>query len=365
MREESFPIQKNKIYLDHAAGGVISLPVSKAIEKHQRELLNDGDFVWPEWIERREKARCSIARFINADPEEITFVNSTSQGMNWIAEMLSPMGGVLTNDLEFPSSTLPWIWRRSKITWQKSQKYGVPLDVLKKLLKPSIKTIVSSFVQYATGFRQDMERLGEIKGGRFLVVNATQGFGAFPIDVKKWDCDFLVTNSYKWLMAGYGGGVLYIRKKWLKKFKPLSVGWRSMKDPDRMDNRLLDLRDDAGRYEFGCPNFGPIFSVGASVDHLSKIGKQNISNAILKLTDYLIEKLGELGFEIVSPREKINRSGIVVFKTNHPRQVWKKCLGRNIFVSARGEGIRVAPHFYNTNEEINRFVSNLLEYRQT
>lgn len=349
---KDFAVTKRGIYLDHAAGGPIAKPVAAKIKAHYDDNARESDFAWMKWVKQREEARRTVARFINAEPEEITFISSTSQGMNYIAEMLAGEGAVLTNESEFPSSTLPWLWRGAEMIWQKPHRGKIEISGLKELLSPSIKTIVTSYVQYSTGFRQDLEAVGKIKGRRYLAVNATQGFGALPIDVKKWNADFLCTNSYKWLMAGYGGGVFYIKKELLGKLKPQTVGWRSMRIPERMDNSHLDLNPSAMRYELGCPPFPAIFAAAASCHYLMQIGIQKIEKRILELTDFAIEKLKKIGFEILSPLEPKYRSGIVVFKVKDAGAVWQKLLAKNIYVSPRGGGIRLAPHFYNTFEEI-------------
>lgn len=350
-----FPITKKCIYLDHAAGGPIPLPVQRRVDHYYQENIGEADFAWMKWVKRREEVRKKAADFIGADPSEITFIQSTSQGMNFISEMLVQEGSVATNLSEFPSSTLPWIWRKAGIHFQKSVEEKIPA---------ATKTILTSFVQYGTGYRHDLEGLGKNKGSRYLVVNATQGFGAFPIDVEKSRIDFLCTNSYKWLMAGYGGGILYIRKKWLSKFKPSFVGWRSMNFPERMNNRKIDLKKEASRYELGCPPFPAIFAVGAAIDYLSGIGMEKIQDRILKLTDFAIENLEKKGFEILSSQEKKRRSGIVILKVKNPERVWKKLLHDKIYVSVRGGGIRLAPHFYNSFDEIEIFLRKLIRHSE-
>lgn len=351
-----FPIVAKGIYLDHAAGGPIPLPVLSQIEAHYRQNARESDFAWMKWVKQREDARRTVAKFMNADPEEVTFTSSTSQGMNYVAEMIAAEGPVLTNTSEFPSSTLPWLWRRAQMVWQKPRDGKIDLAAMKTLLSPGIKTIVSSYVQYGTGYRQDMETLGRLKGKRYLVVNATQGFGSLPIDVKKWNADFLCTNSYKWLMAGYGGGVFYIKKELLSRLRPGTVGWRSMRVPELMDNQKLDLNPDAMRYELGCPPFPAIIAVAAACSYQMKIGLAKIEKRVLELTDFVIQKLQEKGFEILSPLEPRHRSGIVVFKVKEPALVWKRLLAKKIYVSARGGGLRLAPHFYNSFEEIEKLV---------
>lgn len=354
---KDFPVTRRGAYLDHAAGGPMPLPVKAKIEAHLKQNAGEADFAWMKWVDQREAARRTVAKFINASPEEITFTGSTSQGMNYIAEMIASEGAVLTNTSEFPSSTVPWLWRRAKVVWQKPERGRIELKTLKTLLKPSVKTIVSSYVQYCTGFRQDLEGLGRIKGNRYLIINATQGFGALPVDVKKWNADFLCTNSYKWLMAGYGGGILYIRKALLSKLRPCTVGWRSMAFPEEMNNRKLDLNPSAARYELGCPPFPAIFGVAAACDYLTQIGKEKIEERVLELSDFVAAKLQEKGFEVVSPLDPRYRSGITVFNVKDPVKLWKKLLTAGIYVSPRGGGIRVAPHFYNSFEEIEKLVN--------
>lgn len=354
-----FSSSGSALYLDHAAGGPIPRPVEEALLSYNRENAVEADFAWPKWMRRAEEARAEAAKFINADPSEIAFVHGTSQAMNLIAELLSRSGAVLTNTCEFPSSTIPWLSRKAKIVFQSPENNEISLRKLESLLSPPVKTIVTSYVQYATGFRQDMDALGKLKKGRYLVVNATQALGALQIDVKKWNADFLCSNSYKWLMAGYGGGILYVRKKWLAKFPPLSAGWRSVDDPEAMNNRKYRIKRAASRYEFGCPSFGTIFAVGAACRYLSQIGKDKIEKRILSLTGYAINSLEKNGFEVLSRKEEKSRSGIVIFKADPAEKIWKRLIAQKVFVSARGSGLRLAPHFYNTYEEIDRFIKKL------
>ena len=289
--------------------------------------------------------------------------------------------------VEFPSSTIPWLWRKADIKWHEPENHELKIRTIEKILslrggrRPTkqsqpeiasltpftrndknnkdIKTIVTSFVQYSTGFRQDLDALSKIKGSRYFVLNATQGFGALPIDVKRWKVDFLTTNSYKWLMGGYGGGILYMNKKWVQKFKPSSAGWRSVENPGKMNNRNVDVRPEAARYELGSPCFPVSFAMGAAIEYLSEIGMEKIEKRILEITDFAIQGLEKKGFEVISPRAPRHRSGIVVFKVKEPEKVRRRLLDKKIYTSVRGEGLRIAPHFYNSFEDIEKFLKAL------
>lgn len=358
---EDFPITKRFTYLDHASASPMPRPVYQAVRRYYDELAGFADFSWNRWIARREEVRRKIAKFINAEPEEITFTHSTSEGMNLIADLIAGEGAVLTNTLEFPATTVPWIHRGIPLHFMEAPDGVISADEIKRRLTSEIKTILTSYVQFQNGFRQGLEAIGRFKGNRFFVVNATQGFGYLPIDVKTARIDFLATNSYKWLMAGYGGGILYLNRKWIKKFRPSFAGWRSVPDPERFDNRTAKLKLDASRYEYGCPPFPHIFAIGAAIDYISGIGLENIRKRIFSLNDFAIRELKRMDFEILSPLAPESRSGILVFRVKNSEEWTKKLLASRIYVSPRGGGIRIAPHFYNTEEEIVRLIRVLKE----
>jgi len=358
IRKKDFPITQKYIYLDHAAGGVIARPVYETADQFWRETLTAGDFLWRDWLRRKEDARRKIARFINADPREIAFVPNTSFGMNLIVDLFEEEGEVLASEMEFPASTVPWIYRKIPLRFLKARDNITRPEDFDRAIKPKTRIFVSSYVQYATGFRQDIRALSTIarKNGCYLVVNASQALGAFPIDVKAMGIDCLTANSYKWMLAGYGGGIVYIRKGILQKRKPRFVGWRSMEHPDRYDNRMIDLKREASRYEYGGSPFPNFFAFGAACDYLSSIGKEAIAKRILSLTQYLVDELKAGGIPVLSPLEPSMRSGIVIARVSNPEEACRKCYCEKIFVTPRGGGVRIAPHCYNTESDLDRVI---------
>ncbi len=355
---KDFPITERWTYLDHAAAGPIAKPVHEEVQRAYWDTVHYGDVHWRAWLEKRESIREKFARFIHADASEIAFIHSTSEGMNLIADLISREGSVLTNTLEFPASTVPWLHRKAKIRFLEPVEGVLPVGDIKKNLGHS-KILVTSFVQYQNGFRQDLEALGKIKGKRYLVVNGTQGFGVLPINVRKWNADFFCAASYKWFLAGHGGGILFAKKEWLDKFKPAFAGWRSRVVEEDFNNRTVHLRKAASRTEYGCPTFPVIFALGASLDYFNRIGMEAIEKRVLDLTDYALSRLEDLGLEIVTPLERKYRSGIVVFKMDRAAEVARRFLKKRIFVSPRGPGIRIAPHFYNQFSDIDRLIKEL------
>jgi len=377
---EDFPITKSYTYLANAAITPIPLPVYTEILKFYQGALYHGGTIWSDWIDAMEETRELYSKFIGADSkDEIAFTHSTSEGMNIIAHILSDKGIVISNELEFPSTNLPWINKNSKnIKFLKSDYEGkIPiLDIAKMIDKfhgkrgKQVKTILTSHVQFSNGFRQDLEELGKLtqRKGLHLVVNATQSLGAMSLDVKNFNIDFMASNGHKWMLSSFGIGTIYIKRKYLRDkdyFKPTFFSLSGQKKKDNFDNNtILDSSYSATRFELGTPHFQNIVALKAAIKYTSKIGIKQIEKRILGLTNYLIDKLVNIDIEILSPvAEKKYRSGIIVFKPKkeNPSQIVMKLQKMNqIIVSARGKGIRVSPHFYNNEEDIDNLISALV-----
>ena len=377
---EDFPITKSYTYLANAAITPIPLPIYTEILKFYRGALYHGGTIWSDWIDAMEETRELYSKFIGADSkDEIAFTHSTSEGMNIIAHILSDKGIVISNELEFPSTNLPWINKNSKnIKFLKSDYEGkIPiLDIAKMIDKfhgkrgKQVKTILTSHVQFSNGFRQDLEELGKLtqREDLHLVVNATQSLGAMSLDVKNFNIDFMASNGHKWMLSSFGIGTIYIKRKYLRDkdyFKPTFFSLSGQKKKDNFDNNtILDSSYSATRFELGTPHFQNIVALKAAIKYTSKIGTKQIEKRILGLTNYLIDKLVNMDIEILSPvAEKKYRSGIIVFKPKkeNPSQIVMKLQKMNqIIVSARGKGIRVSPHFYNNEEDIDNLISALV-----
>jgi selenocysteine lyase/cysteine desulfurase len=377
---EDFPITKSYTYLANAAITPIPLPVYTEILKFYQGAIYHGGTIWSDWIDAMEETRELYSKFIGADSkDEIAFTHSTSEGMNIIAHIVSDKGLVISNELEFPSTNLPWVNKNSKnIKFLKSDYEGkIPILKIAKMIDKfqgnrgkQVKTILTSHVQFSNGFRQDLEELGKLtqRKNLHLVVNSTQSLGAMSLDVKNFNIDFMASNGHKWMLSSFGIGTIYIKRKYLRDkdyFKPTFFSLSGQKKKDNFDNNaLLDSSYSATRFELGTPHFQNIVALKAAIKYTSKIGIKQIEKRILGLTDYLIDKLVNIDIEILSPvAEKKYRSGIIVFKPKkeNPSQIVMKLQKSNrIIVSARGKGIRVSPHFYNNEEDIDNLISALV-----
>jgi cysteine desulfurase / selenocysteine lyase len=373
---EDFPVTKRYTYLANAAITPIPIPVFNEVSKSYYDILNHGRTLWDEWDAKMEQTRDLYAKFIGAyNKEEIAFTHSTSEGMNIIAHMLSDKGIVISNELEYPSSNLPWLNKdKGNIVFVKGRDGNkVLIEDIGKMLKQNsekAKTVVTSHVQYSTGFRQDLEALGEItmKNGIYFVVNATQSLGALQFNVKDFGIDFMVSNGHKWMLSSFGIGTLYIKKKYLRDGKNFSPEFFSQSGQSRKENyennMKINMSNSARRFELGTPHFPNIAALNAAVRYISKIGITGIERRILKLSDYLIDCLGDLKLEILSPiEERKHRSGIILFKARKrkPLEIVNELGKRRIIVSQRGAGIRVSTHFYNNEQDVDRLMIGLKE----
>jgi selenocysteine lyase/cysteine desulfurase len=358
---EEFPVCKKYVYLNPAGGSPVSISAANEAKRFYDEMLEHGDTYFDMWLKRTEETRIKLANFINAEREEIGFTTNTSHGMNLVAHFLKNQGAVLTMKDEFPSSTFPWINQQTPVYFVDAVNYAYSIETIKKSLTPEIKILVTSYVQYKTGFRQDLETLGNFcrENNLIFVVNATQALGIFPVDVKKCNIDFLMFTGLKWATAGYGIGGLYINKKWLSPENFPFAGWRSVKTPGNMNNQELDLKNEASVIESGCPHFPNVFALGGALDLLNRIGAENITNRVLELNKLIESRLRSLNMDVIVQKEDKHRSGIIIAKMENPKPIVDELMKRNIFVSARGEGIRVSASFFNNEEDVEKFITEL------
>lgn len=353
-----FPITKNKIFLDHAAQSPLPKPVVTAIRKYADEYSKSGETP----LECRDYGKTFFAKLICAKSGEIALVENTSMGMNIVANMLHyPKGSkIVTTDLEYPSVVYPWLRTSSpaKIQYVKSSCGKISLDDMENAVDDKTVAVAISHVEYSNGFRNNLRVLSEIAHdhGAYLIVDAIQSVGTMPVDVKQDDVDFLTASCYKWLLSPTGAAYIYVKDDLIEKFEPPLVGWASVDQevfntPDLYDICNLSLSKTASRFEVGTPSDISFIGAAEAMKMLLHFGVENVKKRIMKLTDHLIDTVKDCGLKLQTPEEKQCRSGIVNFKTAKPQKIVDRLRKKSILVSARANGIRVAPHFYNTEEE--------------
>jgi len=363
-----FPAAEHYTYLNTAAAPPLSVLAAREGKRYYDEMAEHGDVAWEDWLCRVEQIREKLATFINADARSVAFTYSTSHGMNLIAGILDHCGDVLCPTDEFPSCTLPWLQQRYRVHFVRPRDRGIiDLDDVQRSLSADIRVVVISYVQFSTGFRQDLVTLGRLCRDRKLifVVDATQGMGVFPVDVVNSGIDFLVFSGYKWAQAGYGVGGLYVAPRFLNPTSFPVAGWWSVRDPEAVVNDRLDLKETAAALEVGCPHFAGIFALGAALTLFQEIGKCRIEERIHELTDYLHHRLQAERFNIASPLNRERRSGITIVEMRNAPEIVTRLAEKKIIVSARGKGLRVSVHIFNNFDDVDRLISGLRELRST
>lgn len=356
-----FPVTSRSVYLNTAAAGPLATSTAKAGSFYYEQMMNDGDVHWDDWLAEIEKVRARVASFINAEPDEIGFTTNTSSGMNLIVDALEKHGEVISCDLEFPVTTIPWMHRRIPVHLVKSVGGVVRPEDLRAAMNTRTGILSLSYVQFSNGFRADLEELASIKGAHALVVNASQAAGVLDIDVKRMKIDALCTTGHKWMLSGYGSGFVYISKELQAVSRQRTIGWLSVQDPYGTRNDEVHLRHDvAARAELGCPHYAGIFALGASIELMQSIGMENIEARALELNRTLTAKLDEIGWKVLSPLgdEKF-RSAETLVAAENPGKVVSQLASQKIFVTEKPQGFRVATDFFNNEEDIEKLSHRL------
>ena len=358
---KQFPVTNNSAYLNTAAAGPLAQSTAKAGAGYYEQMMNDGDLHWDEWLEKREEIRAQVARFINAEPDEIGFTTNTSSGMNVIVDALEKHGEVISCDLEFPVTTIPWMHRRIPVHLVKSVEGVVRSEDVSAAMNVRTGVVSVSYVQYSNGLRSNLEELGNSKGRHVFVVNASQAAGSFEIDVKRMKIDALCTTGHKWMRSGYGSGFVYMSRELQAASHQRTIGWLSVQDPYAMRNNEVHLRHDlSSRSELGCPHFAGIFALGASIEMMQSIGLGNIEARVLELNGRLTSRLGENEWKVLSPlQNEGHRSAETLVAAENPAQVVSKLAMQKVFVTEKPEGVRVATDFFNNEDDIERLIDAL------
>jgi cysteine desulfurase/selenocysteine lyase len=356
-----FPVTEHWAYLNCAAAGPVSRATHDAALRFYQETLEDADRHWTAWLARRAAARRSVAQLINAEPDEIGFTTNTSAGMNLIVDALEGRGEVVSCQLEFPVSTLPWLHRGVRVRLLPPRAGVVTPDDISAALDERTGIICLSHVQYSNGLRANLDEIGARKGRHAFVVNAAQSAGVFEIDVKRMQIDALTATGHKWLLGGYGSGFVYLSRELLAATRPRAVSWFSVEEPFGDRNDVCHVRADAAaRAEMGCPHFAGIFALGASVEYLLRLGPRRIEERALAVNRHLTDSLTAAGWRVLSPLEaEAHRSAETLVETAEPARVARQLHHSGVAVTQKPEGIRVATHFFNDEADIARLVAAL------
>jgi cysteine desulfurase/selenocysteine lyase len=372
---EAFPVLKQWDFFNHAGVSPLPQAAAQVLRKYAEHSAGNA-YLGASWFLDIEKLRQSAAAMMNAHRDEIAFVKNTSEGISIVANGLDWQWGdkVVTTAIEYPANIYPWMEvarsRGVKLVMvpEEDQPDGSRIVPAEKIIEaasdPRTKLVALSHVEYASGQRHDLERIGKFCSERKILfsVDAIQSLGIVPVDVKAMHIDYLSADGHKWLLGPEGAGIFYCRKELIERTRPLMVGWMNVVDAQNYGNYDYTLRPDAGRFECGSYNVAGLLAFKASVDLLQSAGVDQVSKRIKALTDVFIAELITKGYRIISPRGANQWSGIVSFVTSkyNQEQIFTKLRkDHRIEVAVREKRLRCSPHFYNTEAQLQKLV-NLL-----
>lgn len=363
------PVTANWAYLDHAAVAPLTGPAGEALAGWADDVTRNGVVHESAWLKRVEEVRRRCGELLSADPLDVAFVKNTSEGIGIVAEGYPWANGdnVVTSEDEYPANVYPWLNLASRgveVRRVPSRDGRVCLDDLRAAIDSRTRIVTLSFVEFATGFRNDLDAVGQLcrERGVLFFVDAIQGLGALPLDVSRSPIDFLAADGHKWLLGPEGAGVLWVRHEVVERLRPVGVGWNSVVGAWDFSTIDFRLKPHAGRWESGTLNLGGVVALGASLDLLMSVGVEAIAARIRELTDHLCQSIERAGWRVFSSRRDGEWSGIVSLEPPPGADVGaaaKVLLAHGVVVRPRAGRLRVSPHAYNTVEEIDRLVTLL------
>lgn len=359
-----FPVRQNLIYLNHAAVAPLCRPAAEAMKHLADDCQQFGSLHYSEWLDAYDGLRKAAARLIHSEPSEIALMKNTSEGIATIAMGLDwkPGERIVAFQEEFPANYYPWKRLESKgvaVTWLSVHD---PLERIDAACRGA-RLLAISFVQFLSGYRAPVKAIGEIcrRNHCIYLVDAIQGLGAFPIDVRACSIDVLAADGHKWLLGPEGCAILYVNSNLQDHVEPVEFGWTNVANYNDYGSRDMALRQDAGRYEPGTLNTIGCFGLRAAIEFLLEVGVGEIAPVVQNLGDRISAGVQALGYEVLGCRTPDTGSGIVSFRKPGvaDTEIVRALREAGISAAPRAGWVRTSPHFYISPQEIDRFLAVL------
>jgi selenocysteine lyase/cysteine desulfurase len=365
-----FPAATRHTYLNSAAVSPMPTISADAVFSQLRDVSENGTLNYAGWIATKNRARTLIAAMLKAEPEQIAFMRNTADGFSTVAAGIDWKSGdnIVTFEKEFPSNFYPWRRVRDDLGVELRtcpERGGrIDLDEFTGLIDARTKLVSISAVQFASGFRADIERIGRVARAHdaLFAVDFIQALGTTPFDLPAQFVDIGAGGSHKWLCSPEGCGILYLSDRARERLRPTLVGWISVETPWDFDDYEQDFKPNALAWESGTGGAALFYGLEQSLKLLTETGPDRIEKHLAGLTDNLCDRLRSKDYELISSRAPDERSQIVCIKHRGgltSGEIAKRLEAENIIVSPRGDRLRIAPHFFNNETDIDRLVANL------
>ena len=361
---DQFPVRAHLIYLNHAAVTPLCRHAADAMKHLADDQVQFGSVHYDQWLAVYSGLRRSAAKLMGGAAEDIAIVKNTSEGIATIAMGFDWRAGdrMVAFEEEFPANYYPWKRLEQKgveVVWLSG------FDSLEKIDAAcrGARMLAISFVQYLSSYRVDLEALGEIcrRRGCFFLVDAIQGLGAFPVDVRRCGINALAADGHKWLLGPEGCGILYINAELRQRVTPVEFGYTNVARYADYGTRDMTLRPDAGRYECGTLNTIGCYGLNAAIEFVLEVGVERIAPAVQALGDRIADGVREKGYEVLGRRTPATGAGIVSFRKGgvESGSIVHQLKQQRIVTANRGGWVRTSPHFYIRPEEIDQMLAEL------
>jgi selenocysteine lyase/cysteine desulfurase len=372
LRQREFPICARKIYCAHAADAPLPRRVADAMRESIERACVDARNYGNE-LDRIAESRVLAARLLGCETEEIAFTGPTASGLNTVANGLDWKEGdeVVCYLDDYPANVYPWLALERQgvkpVLLETARLGEITPDIVERALTKRTRLVALASAHNISGYRIDLDAIGSLcaERGVLFSVDAIQTLGAFPVPLQH--VDFASSGAQKWMLGPSGAGILYVKKTRHELLRPALIGGWNVVSPDFITQREVRFESGGRKFEPGAYTHSVIAGLRAAIELLLEAGPTEISNRIRSLTKSLHDRIAPIGFEFLSPMEEKNRCGILTFR--HPKiacEEFAEALAKNdIVISLRYDRakrgwLRVSPHFYNTEAEIQRMADALV-----
>lgn len=370
-----FPVVEERTYLISASLGPLSNRARAAAVEHLDlwSRLGPEELWFDHGLPKVAECRERFARLIGADPDETAIVPSVSAGLSQIGTCLdfAKRPKVVLTDMDFPTNH--YVWRAAERAGAKVEVVrspdgiGVPTEEVVARIDDQTAVVNLNRVLFESSWIMDAPAIvaAAHEHGALVVIDDFHGSGILPIDVHELGADLLLTGALKWLCGGQGLAFLYCRRDLVERMEPLVVGWFGTKDFFGFDRTALRLRDDARRFETGTLTLPQAWTAAAGLETILEVGVDAIRRRNQELTEGIVARADEAGIEVTSPREPEHRGGLVRLAMpggpERAKQVLHSLFERDVVLDKRGSALRVSPHFFNDEGDLDRCFEALSE----
>lgn len=354
-----FPVLGKKTYLNSCSYGAVSTNVRDALYRYIRDREEKGTD-WDYWVERNESVRHAVARILGASPDEIAITTSASASINSLASAMDftgPRKKVVISAFEFPTNAQIWYaqeLRGAKVVRLAERDGYIPAEDFASAIDDETLLVAVSHVSYQNGARLDIPAVAEIakSRGAMIMVDGFQGLGTFEFDVREARVDFVAGGMLKYLLGSAGLAFLYVRDALIRELTPTVTGWFAQADIFAMDNTRYDPSPTARRFETGTPPVPNSYAAEAGLGIIEEVGLPAIDYRIRELTAAIIQDAKAAGYTLAVPEDPERHGALITLRSHDENAVVEALKEEGIVTSCRAGNLRISPHFYNNNDDI-------------